>query len=188
MKVRFLTLLLAAGVSASAQGGIDFTPAVGERELAGIKFPQLYFKDNGRTVIYEHPRGWSYSGGGPRIKFTPPELTQAFAEIDQVPLTAPQNFDEPTVKALRAKTLSLVPPDSQSVVIVSEQPDPVLVNNNHSYEFIVSYNAFGQEFMMGVVYVNLPDTQLRFRTTARKPNFQTMHDAFRGSIFSWQWK
>ena len=188
MKIGSLTLLLSVVAIFSAQAGIDFTPVLTERTRAGIKFPQLNFKENGRVIMYEQPRGWAYTGSSAQIKFTPPDLTQAQAEIDQTPLPAPQNFDEPTVKALREKALASLPEGSQNVAIVSEQADPVLVNNNHSYEFIISYQAFGQEFMTGIVYVNLPDTQLRFRSVARKADFEKVHPAFRGSIFSWQWK
>ena len=185
--VRLGLLLSLVGV-ASAHAIIDLTPTAGERTQAGIKFPQLHFKENGRTITYEPPRGWRHSGGGSRLRFAPPGLTQAFAEIEQVPLPAPQAFDEATIKALHQKTLALVPPDSQNVAVISEQADPVLVNNNHSYEIVVGYQAFGQEFMMGIVYVNLPDTQLRFRSVARKADFEQVHPPFRRSIFSWQWK
>ncbi len=41
---------------------------------------------------------------------------------------------------------------------------------------------------MSILYLNLPDTQLRFRTLARKEDFEKVHAAFRGSVFSWQWK
>ena len=63
----------------------------------------------------------------------------------------------------------------------------MVLNQNHTYEVIVSYQAFGQEFMMAVIYMNLPDTQVRFRSVARKDDFEKVHTAFRRSLFSWQW-
>ena len=188
MRRTVATLVLAAAGITVAKGAIDFTPTVTERKQAGITFQQLNFKEKGRVITYEHPRGWAYAGGGGGIKFTPPGLTQAYAAIEQTPLAAPQNFDEEVKKALREKTLASIPPDSQSVTLVREEADPVVVNDNHSYEVVVSYQAFGQEFMTGVIYVNLPDTQLRFRTVARKADFEKVHAAFRRSIFSWQWQ
>lgn len=184
-------ILVAAALAASmtaASAALDFTPTVTQREQAGITFQVLNFKENGRTITYEQPRGWTPAAGGGRIRFTPPGLNQAFAEIDQVPLPAPQNFEEAAIKALREKALASVPADSQNVTLVSEELNPVVINKNHTYEVVISYQAFGQEFMSGIIYMNLPDTQVRFRTVARKPDFENVHPVFRASLFSWQWK
>lgn len=188
MKTTALLLLIIAAFIDTVRAAIDLTPTTTERKQAGVTFQELNFRENGRRITYEQPRGWTYSGGGPRIRFVPPESTQAYAEIDHVPLPAPQNFDEPTKKALQQQTLASVPPDSQNVAFVAEALNPVVLNQHQSYEVTISYQAFGQEFMAGVIYVNLPDTQLRFRTVARKADFEKVHTAFRRSIFSWQWR
>jgi len=188
MKTPSLALLLSLVGVVSLHAGIDLTPVPGERVLEGIKFPQLNFQQNGRRITYEQPRGWTYAGGGSRISFTPPDAPQAQAEINQSPLPAPQSFDEETMKLLRAKTLAAVPPDSQNTVLVSEEKNPLRIANHETYAVTVSYSAGGQEFMTSILYLNLPDTQLRFRTTARKGDFEKVHGAFRGSNFSWQWK
>ena len=185
------TLLVAAClglVAMTARAAIDFTPTVTQREQAGITFHVLNFKEKGRTITYEQPRGWTPAGGAASIRFTPPKLNQAFAEIDQVALAAPQNFDDDIRKALREKALAALPEGHQNATIVSEEMNPVVINQNHTYQVIISYQAFGQEFMTGVLYMNLPDTQVRFRTVARKPDFEAVHNAFRASLFSWQWK
>lgn len=184
----FSFALITLACTLRAHASIDFSPVTSERKLSGFTFQQLNFSHNGRRVTYEQPPGWSYSGGGPRIKFVPPSVTLAHSEIDQMPLSAPITLDEDTKKVLQQRALASVPPDSQDVVLVAEMPDPVLVNNNHTYEVTVAYKAFGQEFMTGIVYLNLPDTQVRFRTVARKEDFEKLHNAFRGSIFSWQWQ
>ena len=180
--------LLCAGV-ASVHAAIEFKPHVTEATTPmGFKAHYFTFSEKGRAITYEAPRGWTHSGGGASIKFTPPGLTQAVAEIDQVPLSAPQNFDDETKKALREKTVASVPPDSQNVTAVSEELDPVVLNNNHTYEVVISYQAFGQEFMMSAIYMNMPDTQVRFRTVARKADFEAVRALFRRSLFTWQWK
>lgn len=180
-----LSLLVVANVSRAA---IDFTPVPTEFMFSGVKFQQLLFKDNGRTVSYTQPRGWSYSGGAAKIRFTPPDVPQAQAEIEQSPLQAPQKFDDETKKALQQKTLAALPPDSANVTVVSEEMNPLLVNGNDTYAITVAYQAYGQEFVTSVLHLNTTDTQLRFRTTARKADFEKVHAAFRGSVFSWQWK
>ena len=170
----------------AASAAIDFTPAPGERELNGIKFPQLIFNDSGRQVIYERPRGWTYSGGGSSIKFFPPQVGQAEGEIQQLPLKAPQIFDEPTVTALQNQTLAAVPSGSTDVALVSEQKDPIMVNGNHTYEVVVGYRYYGQDYQLSILFINLPDLQLRMRTIAKKDDFDKVHKAFRSSAVSFQ--
>lgn len=188
MKRTFLLAACVALVAATARAGIDLTPTVTQREQAGITFQVLNFQEKGRTITYEQPRGWTPTGGAASIRFTPPKLNQAFAQIDQMALPAPQNFDDETRKVLREKALATLPEGHQNATVVSEEMNPVVINQNHTYEVIISYQAFGQEFMSGVIYMNLPDTQVRFRTVARKPDFEAVHPLFRASLFSWQWK
>lgn len=188
MKTLSLLLLLSSVSASSLHAGIDFTPGTSERTLAGIKFKQLNFHEKGRTITYEQPIGWTYSGGGSGIKFIPPNVPLAAGVIEQSALPAPQAFDGEYKKTLQQRTLAAVPPSSQNAALVSDESDPILVNNNSTYEVTVSYQAFGQEFMMSVLYLNLPDTQLRFRAVAPKADFEQVHNAFRSSLLSWQWK
>lgn len=185
--MKFLGLVIGLLSVASTQAGIDFSPTISERELAGIKFKQLHFKHNGRVVTYEQPKGWKYSGGGNSLKLSPPEAAQADAEIDQSSLETPQNLDEETVKKLQAQVLASVPKDSQNVTLVSEEKNPFRINQHETYAVTISYTAFGQEFQRWVLFMNLPDTQVQFRFTARKGDFEKAQKAFRQSLFSWKW-
>src|SRR4051812_28862038 len=120
------SFLLVLFTAATAHAIIDFTPIVGERSLEGIKFKQLNFSRDGHRITYEQPDGWSYSGGGPSIKFVPPNVTQAQADISQLHLQSPQAYDEATLKQLKQQVLNLLPPGSDEVNVVSEQPNPIM--------------------------------------------------------------
>lgn len=186
-RLRFTILALLCASVGSASAGVELNSKVTESTSPlGFKSQHFTFSYNGRPITYEAPRGWSPSGGGAAIKFTPPEAIQAQADITQSPLPAPQAFDEPTIKSLREKALATLPPESQQVEIISETPNLVILSGNQSYSFIISYQAFGQHFMTGLIYVHYPDTQLRFRTVARKADFEKIHEAFRASLFAWQ--
>jgi hypothetical protein len=174
-------------IGISAQSGIDFTPATGERVLEGIKFPELYFHENGRKVSYEQPRGWNYSGDAAHIKFVPPDARQAFGEFSQAPLAKPQNFDEETIKLLEAAVVAALPPDSQEIIVVSAEKNPLMINQHETFEVIVAYQLYSDRFQQSVLFMNLPDTQLTFRFVARKSDFEKLHRAFRGSLCSLQW-
>lgn len=188
MKTTACALLVAFAAATSCAAAIDFSPVTSEFVLAGIKSTLLTFKDKDRAISYAQPRGWSVTGGGPRIKFTPPDVPQAQGEIEQSRLESPQALDEAVRKALPQQTIATLPPDSQNVAVVSEEANPLLVSGRETHAVTVSYTAFGQEFVVSVLYVNTTDTQLRFRTTARKADFEKVHAEFRSSIYSWQWK
>lgn len=170
----------------TASAAIDFTPTKGEREINGVVFPQLVFRENGRNIIYEPPRTWTPSGGGASIKFIPPKILLAEGELQQQPLKAPLTFDEPTTKALQAQTVALAPSGSTNVTIVGEEKNPILVNGNATYEVTVAYNFYGEEFQLSMLYVSLPETLLKMRTLAKKTDFEKVHSAFRASAVSFQ--
>jgi hypothetical protein len=187
--LRRSTIIFAAlTITLTAKSGVDFTPGVGERTLEGIKFTELYFHENGRKISYEQPRGWTYSGDASRIKFIPPDVAQAFAEMAQIPLPGAQNFDEPTMKALQERVQQSLPSDSHDVTVVSAEKNPLMINQHETFEVTVAYQLYGEQFRRSVLFMNLSDTQLTFSFVARKSDFDKLHAAFRGSLCSLQWR
>lgn len=187
MKAKLLLLFLLGPPLWCAFAEIDFTPTAGERTFAGIKFPELYFHEKDRRISYEQPRGWKYSGDSSRIRFTPPDVPQAFGEISQTPLPALQNFDELTMKRLQDQLLASLPPDSRNVAILSTEKNPLVIDARETFEVTVSYELYSERYHQSVLFMNLPDTQLSFRFLARKPDFEKLHRAFRESLGSLQW-
>src|SRR5688572_25487994 len=185
---RILLTSVLAAVHLTASASIEFSAVEQERSLEGVKYKLLFFKDNGSTIWYQPPRGWSVSGGAAGLKMTPPGLSQAQGEIAQAPLPAPQAFDAEAMKALQQKTLASVPAGSEKVAVVSDEKNPFTVNGHQTYAVTVSYHAFNQDFLMSVLYLNLPDTQLSFRAVARVEDFEKVHRAMRASLVSWQWR
>jgi hypothetical protein len=176
-----------AAVARTARGAIDFTPATGERTLEGIRFPELYFHENGRKISYEQPRGWTYTGDATSIKFIPSDVRGAFADITQAPLQKPQNFDDDAMKSLQAKALTLLSPDAGDIVVVSAEKNPLMINAHETFEVILAFQLYGEHYRQSVLFLNLPDTQLSFRVLSRKVDFERLHRDFRGSLCSLQW-
>jgi hypothetical protein len=184
-KSPFLAILCFAAAARAEE--INLTPVRSVRELDGIKFQQLEFTEGEKKITYEPPRDWTVAGDGSRIKFTPVKISQAQAGIEQSPLSAPQNFDEATMKLLQQQALASVPSNSQAVSLTSEEKNPLMINQHETYEVIIGYESFGRAYQLSVLYLNLPDTQLRFRCVALRGDFEKIHKAFRDSLFSWQW-
>ena len=188
MGIYLAVLLLFGGLLANAIAGIDFTPTSGERVLEGVVFKQLLFHQDGHEIAYEPPRGWTYTGDAAQLKLNPPNVSQAQATMEQSPLAAPQVLDEATVKQLQQTALASVPAGAQKVALGAEERNPLRINQQESCEVIVGYNFFGQDYQLSVLYANLPDTQVRFRTVARKADFEKVHREFRASLFTLSWR
>ena len=184
-----LTAALASSALLPCAGGpIDFTPTSGQRVLENVVFPQLVFHQDGHAIAYERPRNWTFTGGAAQVKLTPPDLSQAQATLEQVALPSPQAFDDTTVAALRQVVLGSVPGDAQGTKIVTEEQNPVAINQHPSYSITANYSYFGQDYAISILFANLGDTQLRARLVARRADFDGLQRAFRSSLFSLHWE
>jgi hypothetical protein len=187
MKQRLIVGLLLPLIAATSAAALDLTPAVSEYTAEGITFRQLTFKDGKRQAAYEPPRLWSCRGSGNSLQLTPPKAERADAIIQVVEAKTVPKLDEKTIGALREQSLRSVPPGSQAVTVVSEEQNPVSLENNASFGITLSYQALGETFIRSIVFVNLPESQLSFRVTARKADFDAVQRPFRSSIYSWHW-
>ena len=172
---------------ACVAGPIDFTPTNGQRVLEKLVFPQLVFHQDGRPITYEQPRNWNFTAGAAQLKLTP-DIAQAQASIEQIPLAGPQVFDEATVAALRLVVLGSIPGGARDSKIVAEEQNPVPINRQPSYAITADYHFFDQDYSISMLFANLGDTQLRARLVARKADFEKLQRAFRGSLFSLHWE
>lgn len=185
--MRIYLAIVSFALLGTARAGVDFTPTGGERVLEGIVFKQIVFHQDGHPITYEQPRGWSYSGDAAGLKLTPPNVSQAQAVIEQSPLPAPQIFDEATRLQLQQRVLGSVPNGSLNVALVAEEINPVRIKQRDTYAVTVSYSFYGEDYGMSVLFANLDDTQLRFRTVARKADFEEVRRVFRASLFTLAW-
>lgn len=169
-----------------APGAIDLNPAVSEYTAEGFTFHKLLFKHDKQQIAFEPPRLWSYRFTGDALQLLPGNVERAEAAICATALASPQPLDARVIDATRQQFLHSLPAESQAVTVVAEEQNPAL-NNSPSYEITASYQALGEMFVRSTLFVNLPDTQLSFRLTARKVDFDTLYSAFRSSILSWHW-
>ena len=150
---------------------MDFTPVSGERTLEGIVFKQLLFHQDGRTISYEQPRGWTVTGDAQSLKLTPAGVSQAQASMEQAPLSEPQVLDAATTAKLASQVLASVPNESKDVTLMAEEKSPLRINQQETYAVTVSYTFYSQDYALSVLFANLPDTQLRFRVVRAESRF-----------------
>jgi hypothetical protein len=114
-------------------------------------------------------------------------VPQAYGEIAQAPLIAPQNFDEPIMQALQDQVLHSLPGDSREAVVVRAEKNPLTISGHDTFEVTVQYQLYTEQYEQSFLFMNLSDAQLIFRFLSRKSDFEKLHRAFRGSLCSLQW-
>ncbi len=182
-----LSLCVLCALNARA-GTIDFTPTEGTRTLEGVVFKQLLFHQDGQTITYEPPRGWTCTGDSSGMRLTATQTSQAQAVLQEKALPAPQIFDEATMKELQQLSLAAVPGNASNVALVAEEKNPLKIHQQETYGVTVSYSLAGQDYEANDLFVNLNDLQLRLRTVARKADFEKVLREVRGSFFSLAWQ
>jgi hypothetical protein len=185
--VRSIIALIIASAAFSAKAGIDLTPAVSEYTAQGATFQQLTFVHGKQKIEYELPLGWSFESSSTLLRLKPPKKMFAEAVINATPLSRPQPLDQSVAEALKQQFIASLPPGSQFVTIERELQNVVALGNNNGVDLTVSYQVMGEKFLRSALFVNLPDTQLVFRFTARKDDFERLERDFRMSIGSWHW-
>ena len=185
MFTKALTVLLLLTVCSHAQ--IDLTPLASTRELDGIQFARLEFRDGPAKITYEPPRQWEAFGRGSRkLLLTPPASSQAQATIEVVDQALPE-FDEAGVELLQQHTLGLLHAAGEGKKIDGAEVNGIILNNNPTCEITASVVQFGQRFKTSVLFVRLEGRHLRFQLLCREADFPRLHQAFRSSVSSWQW-
>ena len=185
--MRILLSVILAGYVATARGAIDLTPVPRETTCEGFTFKELLFKDGPRQILYQLPTKWTYRAGAGEVRLVPPNSRDAEAVIQAIALPASQPLDSKVIEAAKQQLLSNLPPGSQMVTLVKEEPNAVPLNGHPTYEFAMTYQVMGQTFQRSCLISNVGEAQLRFRFTARKSDYEKVYPAFRSSILSWQW-
>jgi hypothetical protein len=185
--VRSTIALIVGSAAFRAKAGIDLTPTVNEYIAEGAKFQQLTFAHGRQKIEYELPLGWSFEGSSTELRLKPPKKTFAEAVINAAPLTKPQPLDQSAVDAFKQQLIASLPPGSQFVTIERELQNVVALGSYNAVDITMSYQVMGEKFLRSCLFVNLPDTQLIFRFTARKDDFEPLQRDFRMSIGSWHW-
>jgi hypothetical protein len=188
MVQRIISLLVSLSTVPLLRADLDLTPDTATRRLDDASFPQLTFADGPQRVSYESPRGWSSSAISPmEIRFSPPQLAQAQATIEAVPLIEKSNLDDNSIQKLREDTLKALPKNSTQVQVVSEVTNSLMINGHKTYEITIAYMAYGQRYRTSVLFANLDRQQLRCRVLTRAPDFDQVHRDFSASLCSLQW-
>jgi hypothetical protein len=188
MPARTILALLIAVALTPARAAIELPPVPHESTEEGFTYQKLLFKDGKRQVVYQLPPKWTFRAREAGVQLTPPNAPFAEAVILAAPQPGLPRLDEKGIEEGKQEFLRTLPPGAQLVSIVSEQSNPVLLDNKPSYEVIASYQLMGEKFVRSALFTNFADMQVSFRLTARKSDFEKLHQTFRFSILTWHWE
>ena len=168
-----------------ANGGIDLTPSTEEYISEGMKYQRAIFRADKQRIEYVPPARWTFTGNPASLRLTPPKKPFAEAFVEASQLSAPRPLDDSAIEALKRRFIASVPSGSQFVTTIAEETNPLLLDGAPTFEVIVSYATMGQKFVRSALFANVGDTQLTFRLTARKDDFDALHRELRASLLSW---
>jgi hypothetical protein len=189
MKRSCLAALALALSLASAAGGLNLAAVPQEIDVAGMRYQELLFKDGARPVAMTLPFGWTFRSSPSRLHFAPPDLKFSEAVVDAVPLTAPvAPWDETATQAAVQEVLASAPPGAQTVQLLGQERDSLMLNGNPSLQVLISYRALGETFWRSVTFVHLPETRVVARFTAREADWRSAYVAYQRAMLSWEWR
>lgn len=172
--------------AAASKAEVLLTPRLSSYELEGVRFSQLAFSDGAKEVNYSPPAGWDTSGSASKLVLRPKDKAQAEGSVTRYPLPSPTTFDEPTMKKLAAQALASVPAGSINVELVSQEKNPVVIEQKETFAVTMSYAFYGESYKRFVMFMNRGEEQFCFQFGARSAEFDALQRAFLASQFSWQ--
>ena len=184
--LRLASLLAAAGIASTVQAELKLTPTISEYELDGVKLQQLAFSDDGRTVTYQPPRGWSYSGDATQLRLHPKDKSQAEATITRIPRPRALALDEEGIKTLVAEALATIPQGSESVSVLSQEKNPIMIQRTETFLVTLRYTIYGQHYARSILFLYRGNEQIRAQLTCSEPDFSALQRAFFASHYTWQ--
>jgi hypothetical protein len=184
---RVLTVVVSGLLfAASARAELLLTPRILEIEKEGGKVRQFAFSDGDKTVTYQAPRGWDYSGSSTQLTLRPPSKTLAQATITRIPLSQPGSFDEESLKRLVSEAIASVPKGSENVSVVSQEKNRLMIQRKETFLITINYTFYGQKFSRSILCLNRGNEQIRSQLTCYEADFKELDRAFFASHGTWR--
>lgn len=185
--VRSVTLVLnCAFFVAITHAELQLTPKVSEYKGDGATFKHFEFSDNGKTVTYQSPHGWEYSGSPAQLTLRPPGKSLAEATITRIPLSQPGSFDEESLKKLVSDAVAQIPKGSENVSVVSQEKNRLMIQGKETFLITLNYTFYGQKYGRSILLLNRGNERIRSQLTCREGDFKELHRAFLASQYTWR--
>ena len=180
-------LVIGAFFVSSAYAELQLSPRASEGYVDGAKIKFLAFSDgSGKDVTYGPPTGWEYSGSTTELTLRPPNRVQAEATITRIPLPQPGSFDDESLTQLMTDAVAQVPKGSESINVVSQEKNPLMIQRKETFLVTISYTFYGQKFSRSILFLNRGNERIRAQLTCHEADFKELQAAFLRSHYTWQ--
>lgn len=175
--------------SATPGVAIDFKPVFVETEVeAGVKNLEIVLKDGTERIVYCPPARWRAVAGERSLRFHPPEVSLADLTIDCDKAPAGRVADADEIQRCRERLKNAVPDGSTGVELEPDEANPASVSSYPTFGLTVAYTHSAIRYRKRIIFVLLPEAELRFTVVARAADFDKLYPAVRQSLFSWRWE
>ncbi|EDY15861.1 hypothetical protein CfE428DRAFT_6626 [Chthoniobacter flavus Ellin428] len=173
-------------VVASASAEIDFTPTNSFYVAEATKVPCVAFHNGDKVMQYSPPEGWKLGGGGNKITLTPTNTPQAEATMATRPSKPSIPATNENVKAYSELAVRMLPRGAAKVTVVDAAVSSMQKAGRPMIEVNLTYVLFAQQFSMNILFLPHDDELVTFQMVARTPDFGSLENTFRRSLFSLQ--
>lgn len=164
---------------------LDLTPWTENYSFEGVPMERLLFANGPKRISYQPPEGWVVSGGGSSLTLRPDEHRSSLRAIIRIvdqPIS--RSFDPKSLEALRAALLQELSPDSAAKI--TGEGSNLEINGRKTWELRVEYSVDTRTYARSVLICNFEREQLQFEVRAPKAEFEEIHQAFIGSLYTWE--
>ncbi|MGI8891414.1 MAG: hypothetical protein ACR2G0_11610 [Chthoniobacterales bacterium] len=183
---RFGFLLSSHLLVSISLANLDFSPQEAMSDMEGVNMRELTFNTGlGPKAIYQPPREWKYSGGKDYLDLQPGGVTQVRARVSRWPFSPNLSFDPEGCKQMTEQVINSLPDGSEQVKI-REELNPLQICGKRTYLVELTYVYYGERFKCYTLLLDRKPEVLCFRLSCREANYETLREAFRRSLYSWQ--
>jgi hypothetical protein len=185
MAAMFAPCLLAC-IAPRLACAIDFTPRYVNEVEDGIPVHRMFFADAGRHIFFTPPGGWDATGSKSAVVLSPKNSAKAYIKIECSSDEEIPPFDEKGLKIYRQAAEDLLPREAKDLEILSENKNPVVINDWSGFEITYAFMAYGYPFYKSVGFINIGNNrQIRLVVEARRSEFGSLYKAAQVSLCSW---
>jgi hypothetical protein len=182
----FLSALAFCAIALHARG-VDLTPRFVDTFVDGVTFHRLYFANGDQKIGLSINRETTVEAGAGGVVFRFPKFTDILFILKHSPMSADQAFEGVTLDRYREAAHRLLPPGAKDVTVLAETPEPITINDWHSYRFAYSCESAGVRRNQTVTFLNIsPEEQLVLIVTADERNVGEAAARSWQIIRSWQ--
>lgn len=169
-------------------GALDFVLHASTVVDDGIRKEQLYVRNDERTsVLLSLPTRWTRTDSPASLTLTPPDIDNSLVRVEKSTLTPDTPLRDKGLDVYRKRAEADVPQGATGLQCTREQDNPLPIFGWKDYEFVFSYDFFGQAYKRSVVFINLnAREQIMLTCVAPADRFDSVHEAGLDLMRSWQ--